>query len=73
MQHHIFKSDIDRWWEQRCDEFIFQETELRKKNLRVVKDTYIILNQPMIIQNILDLVSRGSISMDRSITRNTQV
>jgi hypothetical protein len=39
MQHHIFKSDIEKWWERRCDEFIFQETELRQKGLRVVKDT----------------------------------
>jgi hypothetical protein len=28
LQHHIFKFDIEIWWEIRCDEFIFEEIEL---------------------------------------------
>jgi hypothetical protein len=39
MQHHIFKLDIDSGGNKGVTEFIFQETELRQKNLRVVKDT----------------------------------
>jgi hypothetical protein len=37
MLHHIFKFDIENWWERRCDEFILQEVELRHKSVRVVK------------------------------------
>jgi hypothetical protein len=41
MPHHIFKFDIENWWERKFDEFIQQESELRRKILRVVKSTVV--------------------------------
>ena len=39
MHHWIHKSDVENWWEGKCDAFIRKEVELWLKRFRVVKNT----------------------------------
>ena len=38
MPYRIYKSEVENWWEIKCDAFIRKEVELWYKRFRVVKD-----------------------------------